>query len=203
MLDSDWLTTLVTWYSILIGCWEPRVLDSDWIWWNRVASVQCLKICSRKPSQGIKIVIACIKIWSQWIKVCNACIEIWIRVFSGLCDNFWYWEIFRKKFDFSHHPPGRIITTPEDKYYACGKKNTCADRDLDVKRMCNSLKNLNKTFKNGQQHNKTAHSQTKVEKLHVLTYKREYINIVNSCNLFLSKLEEMKSCIIRIRASYT
>ena len=31
MLDSDWLTTRVTKYSILIGCREPRVLNSDWL----------------------------------------------------------------------------------------------------------------------------------------------------------------------------
>ena len=35
-------------------------------------------------------------------------------------------------------------------------------------------------------------------KLHVITYEREYINIVSSCNLFLSDFEEMKSCIYRV-----
>ena len=43
---------------------------------------------------------------------------------------------------------------------------------------------------------KTAHLQTEIEKLHKTSYKREYINIVNPCTFFLSKLEEMKSCII-------
>ena len=42
-----------------------------------------------------------------------------------------------------------------------------------------------------------------IQRLHVITYKREYINIVNSCNFFLSKLEEIKSCIYCIKAAYT
>ena len=46
----------------------------------------------------------------------------------------------------------------------------------------------------------TAHLHTKS---HEITYKREYINIVNSCNFFLSELEEMKSCIYCIKAAYT
>ena len=42
-----------------------------------------------------------------------------------------------------------------------------------------------------------------MEKLHIKTYKTEYINMVNLCNFFLSKLEEMKSCIYCIKAAYT
>ena len=34
-----------------------------------------------------------------------------------------------------------------------------------------------------------------IEKLHVITYEWKYINIVNSCNYFLSEFGEMKSCI--------
>ena len=35
------------------------------------------------------------------------------------------------------------------------------------------------------------------------TYKRKYKNIVEPCNFFLLKLEEMKSCIFCIKAAYT
>ena len=37
--------------------------------------------------------------------------------------------------------------------------------------------------------------------LHVVTYKRRYIDIVNSSNFFLSELEEMKSCIYRVETA--
>ena len=40
-----------------------------------------------------------------------------------------------------------------------------------------------------------------IERLHVITYKGNYINIVNSCNFFLSEFEEMKSCINRVETS--
>ena len=72
------------------------------------SEIACIKIWSRKPSQCIKMVNACIKIWSQCIEVCNACIRIWNRVFSALCDNFR--QIFAKKF-FGCPPPARIIFT--------------------------------------------------------------------------------------------
>ena len=32
------------------------------------------------------------------------------------------------------------------------------------------------------------------KKLHLITYERKYINILSSCNVFLSDFEEMKSC---------
>ena len=75
------------------------------------SEIACIKIWSRKPSQCIKMVNACIKIWSQCIEVCNACIKIWKWVFSALCDNFR--QIFSKKF-FPAAPPARIIMTPAD-----------------------------------------------------------------------------------------
>ena len=40
-----------------------------------------------------------------------------------------------------------------------------------------------------------------IQRLHVNTYKRQYINIVNSCNFFLLKFEEIKSCIYCIKAT--
>ena len=40
-----------------------------------------------------------------------------------------------------------------------------------------------------------------IEKLHVNTYEWKYINIVNSCNFFLSEFEEMKSCIYRVETA--
>ena len=40
-----------------------------------------------------------------------------------------------------------------------------------------------------------------MKRLHVITYKRQYINIVNPCNLFLSKFKEMESCIYCIKAA--
>ena len=39
------------------------------------------------------------------------------------------------------------------------------------------------------------------EKLNVITYEWKYINIVNSCNFFLSEFEEMKSCVYRVEAA--
>ena len=42
-----------------------------------------------------------------------------------------------------------------------------------------------------------------IQELHVITYKRKYVNIVNSCNFLLSKLEEMKSCIYRVKTANT
>ena len=41
----------------------------------------------------------------------------------------------------------------------------------------------------------------KIEKLHVITYEWKYINIVNSCNCFLSEFEEMKSCRYRVETA--
>ena len=41
----------------------------------------------------------------------------------------------------------------------------------------------------------------KTENLHVITYERRYINIVNSCNFFLSEFEEIKSCIYRVETT--
>ena len=70
---------------------------------------------SRKPSQSIKRVNACIKKRSQCIKVGDACIKLWNRVLSALCDIFRHWEIFWKKFQkFMAGPPARIIITPAD-----------------------------------------------------------------------------------------
>ena len=40
-----------------------------------------------------------------------------------------------------------------------------------------------------------------IEKLHVITYERKYIIIVDSCDFFLSELEEMKSCIYRVETA--
>ena len=39
------------------------------------------------------------------------------------------------------------------------------------------------------------------KKLHVITYKWKYTNIVNTCNFFLSEFEEMKSCIYRVETA--
>ena len=41
----------------------------------------------------------------------------------------------------------------------------------------------------------------KITILHVVTYKWKYINIVNSSDLFLSELEEMKSCLYRVETA--
>ena len=41
----------------------------------------------------------------------------------------------------------------------------------------------------------------KIGKIHVITYGRKYINIVNSCNFFLSEFQEMKSCIYRVETA--
>ena len=41
------------------------------------------------------------------------------------------------------------------------------------------------------------------ERLHVITYKREYNNIVNFCNFFLSEFVEMKSCIYCVETKNT
>ena len=38
-------------------------------------------------------------------------------------------------------------------------------------------------------------------KLHVVTYEWKYINIVNSCNFFLSEFEEMRSCKYRVETA--
>ena len=77
------------------------------------SEIACIKIWSRKPSQCIKLVNACIKIWSQCIEVCNACIKIWNRVFSALCDNFR--RIFSKNSKIFSCSPARAY-----KYAACG-----------------------------------------------------------------------------------
>ena len=42
-----------------------------------------------------------------------------------------------------------------------------------------------------------------IQGLHVITYKREFNNIVNSCNFFLSEFEEMKSRIYRVETAHT
>ena len=70
-----------------------------------------------------------------------------------------------------------------------------------LKSFCNNLKKLSRKFKNGQKTYYKLHFY--IEKLHEITYKREYNNIVNSCNFLLSKLEEMKSCIYCIKAANT
>ena len=70
-----------------------------------------------KPTQYIKIDIACVKIRSQYINIGNASIKIWNRVFSALCDNFRHCETFseNKVFElmFSCRP------ARADNYYAC------------------------------------------------------------------------------------
>ena len=43
----------------------------------------------------------------------------------------------------------------------------------------------------------------RLKTLQVIIYEREYINIVNPCSFFLSKLQEMKSCVYCIKAAYT
>ena len=40
-----------------------------------------------------------------------------------------------------------------------------------------------------------------IEKLHVITHEWKDINIVNSCNFFLSEFENMKSCIYRVETA--
>ena len=40
-----------------------------------------------------------------------------------------------------------------------------------------------------------------IQRLQVITYKREYINIMNSCNFFLSEFEDMKRCIYRVETA--
>ena len=72
-----------------------------------------------------------------------------------------------------------------------------------IKSLCNSLKKLIRKYKNGPKHNINCTFTHQMEKLHIITYNREYINIVNPCNFFLSKLEQMKSCIYCIKAAYT
>ena len=42
---------------------------------------------------------------------------------------------------------------------------------------------------------------TDFEKLHASTYEGKYINIVKSCNFFLSEFEEMKRCIYRVETA--
>ena len=39
------------------------------------------------------------------------------------------------------------------------------------------------------------------EKLHVITYEWNYINIMNSCDFFLSEFGEMKPCIYRVETA--
>ena len=68
---------------------------------------------SRKPSQFIKIVNACINIWSQCIKVGDECITIWKRVFLALCDNFRHSETYTT-FKNSWVPTARAYN-----YYGC------------------------------------------------------------------------------------
>ena len=69
---------------------------------------------SRKPTQGVKIGNACIKIWSrkpsQCIKIGNACTKIWNRVFSAQFSVLR--GIFEKK--FGPPAPARIIITRAD-----------------------------------------------------------------------------------------
>ena len=78
------------------------------------SEIACIKIWSRKPSQCIKMVNACIKIWSQCIEVCNACTKIWNRVFSALCDNFRQISFRKIQRFFPAAPPARINMTPVD-----------------------------------------------------------------------------------------
>ena len=115
------------------------------------------------------------------------------------------WAFFGKTSKiFGCLPPARIFITPADIYYACGYFNTRADIDMTwcyVKRLCNSLETLIRMYKNGQKTYYRLHIY--IEILHEITYKREYINTVNSCKFFLSKLVEMKSCIYCIKAAYT
>ena len=73
-----------------------------------------------------------------------------------------------------------------------------------MERLCNSLKKLIRMQKVGQKHNiNCIFLHTKMDKIQIITYKVEYINIVNPCNFFLLKLEETKSCIYCIKAAYT
>ena len=80
--------------------------------------------------------------------------------FPALCDNFRYCETLSKFFflEYLAHPrtPARIVITPADNFLrvlpparlrlpsadAPLQFITCADRDLDVERLCNSLKKL-------------------------------------------------------------
>ena len=59
-------------------------------------------------------------------------------------------------------------------------------------------------YKNGQKHNiNCGFTYKDWKKIHVFTYKREYIKILNPCNFLLMKIEEMRSCIFCINAAYT
>ena len=115
------------------------------------------------------------------------------------------WDFFEKvSKDHGCPPPARLIITPTDNEYACGYFITRADIDMTwcyVKRLCNSLEKLIRMYKNGQKTYYELHIYIQI--LHEITYKREYIITVNSCSFFLSKLEEMKSCIYCIKAAYT
>ena len=55
------------------------------------------------------------RIGDACVKIGKACIKIWNEWFKALCDNFWYCEIFSKKFQkFMAGPPARIIITAAD-----------------------------------------------------------------------------------------
>ena len=117
---------------------------------------------------------------SRSIKIGNACIKIWNRVFSALCDNFRHWDFFEKNQNFSAGPPARIIITPVDIQYACGYFITRADTALTycyVRKLWWTLKELIRMYKNGQKTWYKLHIY--IKRIHVITYKREYINIVN------------------------
>ena len=60
---------------------------------------------------------------------------------------------------------------------------------------------LLRMYKKGQKHDINC-TFTYKDYMYLLQ-KREYFNNVNSCNFFLSKLEEMKSCIYCVRAANT
>ena len=48
-----------------------------------------------------------------------------------------------------------------------------------------------------------AHLQLVGNQLHEITYKREYINIMNTSYHLLLKLEQMNCCIICVETAYT
>ena len=89
-------------------------------------------------------------------------------------------RFFRKNQNFSAGPPARIIITPVDIQYACGYFITRADTALTycyVKKLWWTLKELIRMYKNGQKTWCKLHIY--IKRIHVITYKREYINIVN------------------------
>ena len=45
------------------------------------------------------------------------------------------------------------------------------------------------------------HKLREIRISHLITCERKYINIVNSCNLFLLEFEEIKSCIYRVETA--